>query len=123
MMVEPRKGLVGCFVPLKEKGAFNMPVRYHGTVAWKRLRLVALQRDGFRCAVPGCGKPATHVDHVQRRADGGADTLGNLRSLCAEHDNQVKERPDGKRAGGGVLRVKGCDAQGNPRDPGHWWRK
>ena len=27
--------------------------RYYGTAAWKRLRLQALERDGWTCTVPG----------------------------------------------------------------------
>jgi 5-methylcytosine-specific restriction endonuclease McrA len=59
------------------------------------------------------------ADHIIRRRDGGADALGNLRSLCRAHDNSVKEAADGRRRGGGRLVAKGCDVLGNPWDPGH----
>lgn len=88
---------------------------------WRELRERRLRIDGGLCVVPGCGKRATHVDHIVSRRDGGRDTIANLRSLCAGHDNQIKEAATGKRRSGGVLHVKGCDAQGAPRDPGHWW--
>ena len=96
---------------------------FYRSVAWKRLRTAALRRDRNVCVVPGCGARATHVDHVKRRRDGGTDTLGNLRSLCATHDNQVKERSTGKRANAGKLFVRGCDVNGMPNDPQHEWRK
>jgi len=65
-----------------------------------RLRAVALQRDGYPCAVPGWGN-ATHVDHVVSRKSGGGDTLDNLRSLCAMHDSQINEDNSGKRKSDG----------------------
>jgi 5-methylcytosine-specific restriction endonuclease McrA len=85
---------------------------------WKRLREAALRRDGFVCIVPGCGARATHVDHIKRRRDGGADSLPNLRSLCQLHDSQVKERSDGTRANGGKFRLVGCDVDGWPYERG-----
>ncbi len=97
--------------------------RFYKSSAWRRLRAAALRRDRHTCVVPGCGQPAVVVDHVVRRRDGGTDTLGNLRSLCRQHDQQVKERPSGKRANAGKLFVRGCDVNGQPIDPLHPWRK
>jgi 5-methylcytosine-specific restriction protein A len=96
---------------------------YHNTQAWKALRQAALWRDGYRCAVPGCKQKATHVDHVVSRRQGGADELENLRCLCAQHDNQVKEDATGKRRSGGKAYIVGCDASGRPLDPAHWWNE
>ena len=42
-------------------------------------------RAGQLAAFPfchDCGAPATEVHHIRRRADGGGDEPGNLRSLC-----------------------------------------
>lgn len=94
---------------------------YYKTKAWLSLRKAALRRDLYTCVVPGCGQPAYAVDHVKRRRDGGADTLDNLRSLCTAHDHAVKEGRDGKRGNQGKLVVKGCFADGTPRDPSHPW--
>lgn len=94
---------------------------YYSSKAWRALRLLALDRDLWRCTAPGCREQARFVDHIIRRRDGGPDTLENLRSLCAYHDNQVKEQADGKRRHGGRLHAVGCDAQGRPLDQGHWW--
>ena len=32
-----------------------------------------------------CSRPATDVDHIVRKSQGGADALENLQSLCHEH--------------------------------------
>jgi 5-methylcytosine-specific restriction endonuclease McrA len=89
--------------------------------AWLRLRAAALARDGYRCTAPGCGERAVTVDHIVSRRRGGPDVLGNVRSLCRAHDNQVKEAADGRRRSGGLFR--GCDATGAPLDRGHWWNR
>lgn len=96
---------------------------YYRTPHWKRLRAARLKLDKGVCVVPGCGQRAVVVDHVKRRRDGGADTIANTRSLCREHDNQVKERPNGQRGNAGKLVVRGCYADGTPRDPSHPWHR
>jgi 5-methylcytosine-specific restriction endonuclease McrA len=96
---------------------------YYRTPQWRQLRVTVLERDGYTCTVPGCRAKATHVDHIVGRKAGGPDTLGNLRSLCAMHDCQVKENSTGKRMSGGKFRVPGCDTSGRPLDPGHWWNR
>ena len=50
---------------------------------WKRVRRLALDRDGYRCRA--CGKAAGRfeIDHVVPIAAGGAPfDLDNLQSLC-----------------------------------------
>ncbi len=94
---------------------------YYKSEHWRRLRAARLKLDNGMCVVAGCGQRAVVVDHIKRRRDGGADTINNVRSLCRRHDNQVKEGSDGKRKSGGKLTAIGCDAQGRPHDPGHWW--
>ncbi|MFZ0458229.1 MAG: HNH endonuclease signature motif containing protein [Rhodoplanes sp.] len=94
---------------------------YYRTPEWRVLRATRLRLDGYRCAVPGCPVRASVVDHIVARRRGGGDVLGNLRSLCDAHDRMLKERPDGRRANGGL--IKGCDRRGMPIDPGHWWNR
>jgi len=94
---------------------------YYQTAAWRKLRAQRLALDGHKCVVPGCGRRANTVDHIKRRRDGGADALTNLRSLCDQHDRSIKEMPSGKRRNGGKLVVRGCFADGTPRDPKHPW--
>jgi 5-methylcytosine-specific restriction protein A len=55
------------------------------TPAYRRLRLLVLDRDRWRCQVrgPRCTKVATEVDHVIERADGGAMyDPANMRASC-----------------------------------------
>jgi len=69
---------------------------YYLSAEWKTLRLACLKRDGFHCVL--CGAPAVVADHVVSRRDGGRDELGNLRSLCRDCDNRLRERPGRYRA-------------------------
>src|SRR5262245_33767224 len=94
---------------------------FYRSPAWRRLRAAVLERDAHQCTVRGCRDRAVVVDHIVGRRVGGSDTLANLRSLCREHDQMIKERPDGKRANGGKLIVRGCFDNGSPRDPLHPW--
>lgn len=48
---------------------------------WPRLRATILDRDRHTCTTPGCGAPATEVDHI----DGHNNDPANLRSLCTPH--------------------------------------
>ena len=85
---------------------------YYRSKAWKVLRAEVLRRQPT-CSTPGCGASSVAADHIRPRAQGGPDSLGNLRGLCLHHHNQ--------RRRGGEPRVIGCDATGAPLDPSHWW--
>ena len=91
---------------------------YYSTRHWRELRAAALIRDRGQCTVAGCRARATIVDHITtrlRQPDPCAeDRLGNLRSLCATHDAQIKEGRHGARRRDGRPIVRGCDAQGWP---------
>lgn len=53
---------------------------------WRKLRERVLARDNHLCQAcleKGRTTPATHCDHITRKADGGTDDLANLRALCA----------------------------------------
>lgn len=62
------------------------------TRRWRRIRLLVLTRDGYRCQLPAddgaglCGAFASHVDHLLPRSQGGADVPANLRAACAPHN-------------------------------------
>jgi 5-methylcytosine-specific restriction endonuclease McrA len=84
---------------------------------------MVLERDRHLCVVPGCGKPATHVDHVHPRRSGGRDNPGNLRSLCQFHDGQIKEDKSGQRFNRGEFSNPGVDRRGIPIDPNHHWNQ
>jgi 5-methylcytosine-specific restriction endonuclease McrA len=73
--------------------------------------------------VRGCDAPGKVVDHIIGRRRGGSDTLDNLRHLCRDHDNQLKEDASGQRRSGGTPIVRGCNATGQPLDPNHPWNR
>jgi 5-methylcytosine-specific restriction endonuclease McrA len=57
------------------------------TLAWQRLRLLILDRDGWQCQVHGsmCTHHASVVDHITARADGGdCWDPANLRAACVQ---------------------------------------
>jgi hypothetical protein len=63
----------------------------HVFEAWGRWRPVpkkyrVFERDGWRCAVPGCsGYRELHDHHIVFRSAGGSDALENRVTLCAWH--------------------------------------
>jgi hypothetical protein len=45
-----------------------------------------LERDGFKCQVPGCSNRRNiHAHHLEFRSQGGSDSIRNLLCLCACH--------------------------------------
>lgn len=102
---------------------------YYQSPHWLSLKRACHQRDGWRCVVPGCQTPTYRLtcDHIDTRPNSdrptSADVLSNLRTLCGNHDAQIKERSSGKRRRDGRPIVKGCDASGAPLDPNHPWAR
>lgn len=74
------------------------PVRGHGwrsaplPPGWEATRTRILERDGYRCQIVGCPRPARDVDHVVPTFEGGGDEDENLRSLCPPHHRQKSGR-------------------------------
>jgi hypothetical protein len=112
--------------------AMSQPRRANGfydTPAWKAARRTALIRDGYRCVI--CGKDISakgqaRVDHRQPLSTHPhlSLNLDNLRSLCANHDNQghrEKRRRFGSPREEKMI-INGCDEDGTPLDPAHRWR-
>lgn len=70
---------------------------------WVRLREVILARDRHLCHCPRCqgGKlkltPATQVDHIQPKSQGGTDDPSNLRAVNAECHKRVTAEQRGQR--------------------------
>ena len=83
------------------------------SAAWARLRTRVLAEEPL-CR--HCGALATDVDHVS--GDPSDNRRANLQPLChACHSHKTGR----ERAG---LRVEyGCDANGMPRDPDHYWNR
>ena len=70
---------------------------------WDKLRLRILARDNYLCQCPRClgGKlrlmPATEVDHILPKANGGTDDPGNLRSVSGECHKRISLEQRGVR--------------------------
>ncbi len=76
----------------------------HALAAWGRARSpkahAIFERDGWRCAVPGCTSQSNlHRHHIELRSAGGSDDDANLITLCAFHHL--------RGAHGGLLRITG----------------
>ena len=105
------------------------PASFYPSRAWKQLRLLALQRDHWRCTVCGVhvgGKAKATVDHIlpARQRPDLAMSLANLRTLCRLHDGQAhREKWRGDPKAPREARFTGCNADGTPLDPGHHWRQ
>jgi 5-methylcytosine-specific restriction enzyme A len=62
---------------------------------WDKLRAVVLTIDKHLCRqhkAQGIIKPATHVDHIISKAQGGTNALSNLQSLCVDCHNAKTAR-------------------------------
>ena len=69
----------------------------YNTVAWREVRLVILERDGWLCQLrgPRCTLDAAEVDHiVPWRAGGAVFDEGNLRASCG-NCNKRRARREG----------------------------
>lgn len=75
--------------------------------AWQKLRASVLHRDAHLCQ-PCLSRnlvtPATQVDHIVPKADGGSDALDNLQAICAEchTDKTARDKGHGSRAAIGL---------------------
>lgn len=56
--------------------------------AWRRLRLIVLERDRWTCQVDGCHAIATTVGHLDPLCEGNPKLarLDRLRAECARHN-------------------------------------
>lgn len=70
--------------------------------AWRKLRLVVLERDSGLCQVclaNGVHKSADAVDHIKNKARGGTDDLDNLRAICNDcHADKTQQESRYKSA-------------------------
>lgn len=71
--------------------------------AWRERRAEALQRDNYLCQIclaKGYLTPATEVDHIINKANGGTDDLENLQSICSAcHKIKTQTESHGGRGG------------------------
>ena len=92
------------------------------TQQWKRLRQWMINRNNGTC--DACGKlmvsTEIQVDHITPVVQGGGFyEVDNLRVICAAC-NASKATAD--KQGKQWIR-KGCNPDGTPVDPKHWWNK
>jgi 5-methylcytosine-specific restriction endonuclease McrA len=75
--------------------------RLGGTHAWRKLRARALRELPLACAecgivlnpsAPRGSATAPELDHIVPRKYGGADTLDNVRWMCAPHNRRKSDR-------------------------------
>jgi hypothetical protein len=82
----------------------------HALLAWTLRdphapRHPVIERDGYRCAVPGCtSRRNLHDHHVVFRSHCGSNALVNRLALCAFHHQRCLHT--------GLLRVRGCAPEG-----------
>ena len=67
---------------------------------WRKLRAQILMDEPLcrECRKAGCIVPATDVDHIVARADGGTDDGSNLQPLCHACHSRKTVRENGGRA-------------------------
>lgn len=73
--------------------------------AWRKKRAAVLSRDNGLCQVcksKGIYTPATEVDHIKNKADGGDDSIDNLQAICKDC-HKIKTHSESVRGRGGVF--------------------
>lgn len=115
-LVEPSKLLVGRDVPVsttplqgKARAALRPRADYTNS-AYKKARAERLESDSHLCVF--CKQPGTTVQHITYQRAGGAETQGDLRTLCRLCHDAVTMLEYGH--GMGMERI-------NPEDPS--WRE
>lgn len=64
---------------------------------YKKSRMVAFVRDGFKCQHPGCTVRRLNLltaHHLLPRAEGGRSVPENLATLCEEHHTALHQDPE-----------------------------
>lgn len=97
---------------------------YH-TSTWQKLRKAKLLRDPlcYACQLRGVMRSANTVDHIKAISAGGHPfpPFEGLMSLCTRCHNEKTTMVDRGQGNPFARRFKGCDADGNPIDPGDDW--
>ena len=94
---------------------------FYASSEWRACRRDYLKAHGV-CATLGCGKRATHVDHIKaRRAGGALFDWRNLQGLCHSDHSRKTSRADGGFGNKQGIARQGCDEHGNPLNPSHTW--
>ena len=87
--------------------------------AWRRVRLLVLQRDGYRCRIngPKCETVGNEADHIIPIADGGRRLdMNNLRASCkpcnSGRASRQKHREGWRRSDTHIVLVVGAPGSG-----------
>ena len=60
---------------------------------YEQIRLLVLERDGWKCTYPGCGARAQlHVHHIQYRSHGVCHWPWNLTVVCNFHHDLIHRK-------------------------------
>ncbi len=60
---------------------------------YEKMRLLVLERDGWKCTYPGCGARAQlHVHHIQYRSHGVIHSPWNLTTVCNFHHDLIHKK-------------------------------
>lgn len=99
----------------------------YNTANWARLRKAHLSVEPFcrGCAAIGRTVAANTVDHIVPVSDGGHPFPGHegLASYCPACHSAKTARGIEAGAARSSKPRRGCDANGNPLDPSHPWKK
>lgn len=76
------------------------------TMAWKKVRVLVLERDGHECQIrlPGCKGRARSVDHIVALEDGGELYEPSNLQACCVPCNSAKGLHDLHRRASGQVR-------------------
>jgi 5-methylcytosine-specific restriction enzyme A len=84
---------------------------------WQKLRERILRRDDYLCQpclAHSRVTPATEVDHITPKAEGGTDDPGNLQAICRECHAEKTAREAAEAQGHAVKKRLAFDAHGFP---------
>ena len=99
-----------------------MAARLYDKRAWRRRRAAFLGRNPYCAMCQAVGKTTlgTVVDHVTPHHGDPElfwDEAGNWQSLCTSCHSGAKREFEN------TGRIRGCDIDGVPLDPGHHWNR
>lgn len=102
---------------LKDKQQANGRTLALNSEAWARLRRLVISEQPLcaQCQREGRLKVGNEVDHIDN--DASNNERSNLENLC----RPCHSRKSARDRGGKV--AYGCDVNGNPLDPNHFWKK
>jgi hypothetical protein len=105
------RGVAAFFLAMRERAGSLDRLLAHAIATWVEAGSLFrdyadFERDGFRCAVPGCtARRNLQSHHIVFRSHAGPDVPANRTTLCAQHHERALHGVRG-------LRVHGCAPDG-----------